>query len=216
MKKFAIFDLDGTLMDTIEDLNFAMNEMLREMKYPEITREQVRAYIGNGAREFVRLSVAHSTSDEATVDECLRIYRRIYDRESTKRSKVFAGILPALDDLKSKGVRLAVLSNKPDFATNAVISEYFGNRFEVVMGQREGIPVKPDPAGVRLVLESLGALPEETVFIGDGETDFLTAKAAGLSHIAVLWGYRTREELSAHGAEVFAETPAEMERLILK
>lgn len=179
MKKFAIFDLDGTLMDTIEDLNFAMNEMLREMKYPEITREQVRAYIGNGAREFVRLSVAHSTSDEATVDECLRIYRRIYDRESTKRSKVFAGILPALDDLKSKGVRLAVLSNKPDFATNAVISEYFGNRFEVVMGQREGIPVKPDPAGVRLVLESLGALPEETVFIGDGETDFLTAKRRG-------------------------------------
>ena len=216
MKKFAIFDLDGTLMDTIEDLFYAMNAMLREMQYPEITREQVRAFIGNGAREFVRLSVAHATSDEVKVDECLRVYRRIYDAESTKRSEVFAGILPALDDLKTEGVRLAVLSNKPDSATNAVISEYFGNRFEVVMGQREGIPVKPDPAGVRLVLEMLGALPEESVFVGDGETDCLTAKAAGLSHIAVLWGYRTREELSAYGAEVFAETPAEMERLILK
>lgn len=215
MKKFAIFDLDGTLMDTIEDLHFAMNAMLREMGFAEITRADVRRYIGNGAREFVRLSVGKPLSEEK-LDECLAVYRRIYDAESTRRSRVFPGVLAALDGLKERGVRLAVLSNKPDFATCAVTAEFFGGRFEAVMGQREGIPVKPDPAGALCIMAQLGAKPSETVFVGDGETDFLTAKAAGLAHIGVLWGYRTRAELEAYGAEVFAGTPAEMEALILK
>lgn len=216
MKRFVIFDLDGTLMDTIADLEYAMNEMLRTLGYPEITAEDVRHYIGNGAREFVRLSVAHATSDERKIDECLAVYRKIYDRESTRRSRVFEGMIPMLDSLKERGAKLAVLSNKPDFATQSVIPAFFGDRFDVVMGQRDGIPVKPDPAGVFEVMRQLGARPEETAFVGDGETDCLTAKAAGLFHVGVLWGYRSREELASFGATRFAETPAELGRILLE
>ena len=211
----AVFDLDGTLMDTIEDLYAAMNEALRACGYPAITRRQVRAYIGCGAYEFVRLAVRGSTADPAEIAACLATYRDIYDRESTKRSAPFAGIVAALDELRGAGVKLAVLSNKPDVATRAVIRNYFGDRFDVVRGQREGYQPKPDPRAVLEVLAELNVTPADAVMIGDGEPDCQTAQRAGMAHIGVLWGYRSREELEAAGARNFAATPGQLVEMLL-
>ena len=216
MKKFAIFDLDGTLLDTIDDLFLAINEMLVTCGYPEISREKIRTCIGHGARVFVQKAIEPIPADDAEADRCLEIYRQIYDRDGTSHARVFAGMKEALAELKARGVRLAVYSNKPDFATRHAIAQYFGDTFEIVYGAREGIPVKPDPAGALAILDEWGADPADAAFVGDGDTDFLTAKAAGMKPVSVLWGYRTREELSACGATVFAETPEQMKNFILE
>ena len=217
MIRAAVFDLDGTLIDTIDDLTASMNRALNQCGYPEITRDQVRAYIGCGAYEFVRLAIASSTDDPDRIAACLATYRGMYDRDPVRLSKPFAGIREALADLKRAGIRLGVLSNKPDVATQAVIGRFFGpGCFDAVRGQREGFLPKPDPAAFLELLRELGVSPEEAVMIGDGEPDVLTAKNAGTRQIGVLWGYRNREELAAAGATVFAESPAAIKEILLE
>ena len=215
MIRAAVFDLDGTLMDTIEDLYQSMNQALTSLGYPAISRAQVREYIGCGAYEFVRRAVESSTDDPDKIRECLSTYRAIYDANSVRASKPFAGVCELLDDLRAAGIRLAVLSNKPDFATQAVIGRFFGGKFDAVRGQREGYDPKPDPRAVLELLGELGISPAESVMIGDGEPDFETAKNAGMQHIGVLWGYRSEEELRRVGAEVFAASPRAVREYLL-
>ncbi len=208
----VIFDLDGTLLDTIEDLQVSMNQVLRREGYPERNREQVRRGIGNGAREFMRASLPEDVHlSEEELDRLLAVYSEVYGRSGFPRTRPFPGILKLLDQLEESGIRRAVLSNKSHANTQSVIEKYFGReRFEVVMGKRAEFAPKPDPASLNAVIAQLNVPRESVLFTGDGDADYLLTVNAGIAYAGALWGYRTEEELRALGAENFCRTPEEL------
>ena len=212
--KAVIFDLDGTLLDTLDDLTDSINEMLNVFGYKAITREKVRAIIGSGAKKMISDALPEKLSDEKFV-KCLEEYNRIYNASGSPKTKIFDGMDKVLVELKKRGYKLAVLSNKPQYSTDKVYEKYlkeFG--FDFVGGQSEKIKCKPDPAGVIYVLNELGVKPEDAYLIGDGETDVMAALNAGIKGIGALWGNRTKEQLAAAGGTVFAENPQQILKII--
>lgn len=209
MVKGAIFDLDGTLVHSLPDLRDCMNAMLRKFGYPEITEAETMRNIGRGAREFVLQSLPAEARGRE--EECRRAYAEIYAASGSPKTALFPGIPELLTRLSSAGVKLAVVSNKPQRNTEQVYEKYLSAyAFDYVTGHRPGTEIKPDPASTFACLAALGLEPGETAFIGDGETDAQAALRSGTLGISVLWGYRTREELAAAGATRFARTPAEL------
>ena len=204
MLKAVIFDLDGTVLDTLPDLNACMNEALAQFGCPAITLEQTRRYVGNGGLLYATRALPPERRAEAE-HFYKDIYCPVHFRCKNERTRPFAGEGECLAALRAAGIRLAVVTNKSQRAADelgATLLKPFG--FSVIFGNREGIPVKPDPASAHMVLRQLGVEPQEAAFVGDGETDVLTAKNAGMAQVSVLWGYRGREELAAAGAKVFA------------
>ena len=212
MYKACIFDLDGTLTDTLDSLTFSVNESLCEMKLPKITEEQCRMFVGNGARVLMEKALTAAGADpKERIEEAMEVYGRIFDANCTYHVIPYEGIREMLDTLKDAGVELAVLSNKPHKQAVHVVETIFGSGyFRQILGQQEGIPRKPDPTAVLQIAEILHAKPEEALYVGDSEVDVATGNAANMKTVGVTWGFRSREALRAAGAERIADRPEEI------
>lgn len=210
--KACIFDLDGTLTDTLESLTYSVSETLKEMGLPPITSEECRSFVGSGARVLMEKALKAAGEEEGLrIEEGMEIYGRIFDANCTYHVTPYEGVREMLAELKVRGMKLGVLSNKPHQQTVKVVREIFGEGvFDCVQGQREDIARKPDPEGVFWLMEALSASKEECLYIGDSEVDIQTGRNAGVRTIGVAWGFRSRETLKAAGAETIIETPREL------
>jgi phosphoglycolate phosphatase len=211
-----IFDLDGTLLDTLDDLADSLNAMLRVKGFREHSTEAVRGFIGNGMENLVRQAAPEDARiDDALVKECLEIYKGEYEKRWNAKTTVYSGIDDLLKKIALKGVPMAVLSNKLDEFTKICIAEFFPDTvFQVVLGMRETVPKKPHPAGALEIAELLGLEPEEMAFVGDSSVDIETAKAAGMMAVGVDWGFRSRAELVECGADWVVSTTEELLDLV--
>lgn len=207
--QLAIFDLDGTLLDTLEDLADSMNYVLCRFGYPERTLAEVRAFVGNGIRKLIERSAPEHTA-AAEIDRMLEVFLAYYKEHCADKTRPYAGIPELLNVLLEKGIKLAVVSNKADAAVKALCEQYFCGVFHEAVGERAGIARKPAPDTVNEVLKNLQMDKSQVVYIGDSEVDVQTAQNAGLSCIAVDWGFRDAAVLKEAGAEVIASTPEEV------
>ena len=210
--KACIFDLDGTLTNTLESMTYSVNLTLEEMGLSKITKDQCRLFVGNGARVLMEKSLkAAGDTDASRIEEGMEIYGRIFDRNCTYHVIPYEGIPEMLKALKDKGIHLAVLSNKPDRQTVKVVKAIFGEElFDYAQGQKEGIRRKPEPDGVWYLMEQMHVSKEECLYIGDSEVDAATGRNAGLKTIGVLWGFRDRKTLETAGADDLIDRPDEL------
>ena len=203
----VLFDLDGTLTDTIDDISDAMNRSLRLHGLPGWTVAEYCYLVGDGARTLAKRAVRDRQDLALSVQ---KEYQAYYQEHTRVKSKPYEGVPEMLKALAAKGLPLAVFSNKPDADTKNVVSHFFPNiPFAVVRGQLEGVPVKPDPMGALAVAESLGVRPEEVLYLGDTATDMRCAVNAGMQPVGVLWGFRKRDELEESGAKWIIAHPLE-------
>ena len=210
--KACIFDLDGTLTNTLESMTYSVNLTLEEMGLSKITKDQCRLFVGNGARVLMEKSLkAAGDTDASRIEEGIEIYGRIFDQNCTYHVTPYEGIPEMLKALKDKGIQLAVLSNKPDRQTVKVVKAIFGEElFDYAQGQKEGIRRKPEPDGVWYLMEQMHVSKEECLYIGDSEVDAATGRNAGLKTIGVLWGFRDRKTLETAGADDLIDRPDEL------
>ena len=213
--RVALFDLDGTALDTLSDIADAANAILCANNLPPRTDEEIRSFVGNGIQRLIERSVPAGT-DAAMIAKVLAEFKPYYGAHCADKTAPYAGILEMLAALRAAGVRTAVVSNKADFAVQSLAKQYFDNLFDVALGEDvEKRPAKPAPDMVWHVLDLLGADKNEAVYIGDSDVDVQTAQNAGLPCIAVTWGFRDRACLTQAGATVFANTVKELQDLIL-
>ena len=214
--KTCIFDLDGTLTDTLESLAFSVKETLKEMGLPQITTDECRSFVGNGARYLMERSLEAAGDRELSrIEEGMEVYGRIFDENCTYLVTPYEGITGTLMQMKDKGIKLAVLSNKPHRQTKKVVERIFGEDvFDCVQGQKEGIARKPDPAGFYRLLEEMQAGREECLYVGDSEVDVETGRNAGVRMVGVSWGFRSREVLRAAGAGTIIDSPEELMQFV--
>ena len=202
-----LFDLDGTLLDTLEDLADAVNYTMAVHGYPQRTMEEVRRFVGNGARRLIALSVPPGADPE----EAFGTFRSYYDAHCRIKTRPYAGILEALEALAFK-YPIAIVSNKPDSAVKSLCADYFPGIF--ALGESDGCPRKPAPDMVRKAMDAIGA--ERCIYVGDSEVDVLTAKNAGVPCLSVLWGFRDRQEIEAAGGKYFCESPGKLAEMLEK
>jgi len=212
MYKACIFDLDGTLTDTLESLSYSVNATLKELGLGQITDTQCKAFVGNGARRLIEQSLQAAGDPKAKrIEEAMEVYGRIFKKYCTYHVAPYEGIVDMLQELKKEGVQLAVLSNKPHLQTKDVVATFFDeDTFARVYGQQEGVPRKPDPAAVHMILEELEVSREECLYIGDSDVDMQTGCAAGVPAVGVTWGFRTKDVLIEHGATYVVDKPEEI------
>ena len=217
MKKLCIFDLDGTLMNTIPAISHFGNSALKKFGFPEIEPDRYKILVGNGRDLLVHRMLAESGNDtEENYKNVGGAYDCAYEADPLYKTAPYDGIVELLDNLKEKGFALAVLSNKPDNVTQDVVHLFFGDRFDVVAGKKPGINPKPDPTGVFAILDELKMTAEESWFIGDTYVDIATGKNAGIETIGVLWGFRDEAELTEAGADNIVAKAGEILDIILK
>ena len=217
MIKACIFDLDGTLLDTLETIRYYLNTTFKKYSLPEIDRETCRTIVGKGARNLLSCCFnIFGINDPEFFERVFADYNAAYDANPHHLTAPYAGIVDLLSELSARGVKLAVLSNKPEISTVAVAHHFFGDVFDIVSGGRAGVALKPDPESADAVLSTLGVDISECAYIGDSEVDVQTAKALkpGLP-IAVTWGFRTREQLASEGATTLIDTADELRQLLL-
>jgi len=206
-----IFDLDGTLLDTLEDLGDAMNQVLRELEFPTHDLEAYKYFVGDGVEMLVRRALPKESLTEELVQQCLKVYREEYRRRWDHKTRPYDGVPEMLDALTEMELPLAVLSNKPDDFSKLVVSKLLSKwRFQVVFGVRPSVPKKPDPAAAFEIAALLDIPPSQFLYLGDTGTDMKTAVAAGMFPVGALWGFRTAEELKANGARVLIENPLDL------
>lgn len=210
MKVGLLFDLDGTLLDTLEDLLDATNYALAAYGYPERTLPELRRFVGNGAENQIRLSLPEGSSPEA-VQNVLAVYKPYYTDHCQIKTRPYDGILQQLEILKEK-YPIAIVSNKPDSAVKALCADYFPGYY--ALGEVSGCPRKPAPDMVYKAMEAIGA--EKAIYIGDSEVDVVTAKNAEIPCLSVLWGFRDKEDMEAVGAEYFCEKTEDLAAAIEK
>lgn len=204
----ALFDLDGTLLDTLDDIADSMNRVLAARGFPTHGLDEYRYFVGDGARTLVTRTLPAKKRAPALVDACLAEYRVDYGAHWKDKTRVYDGIPALLDGLVARGVKLAVLSNKPHDATVRCVEAFLPRwRFDVVRGQQDGIPHKPSPAGAQAVARKLRIPPGRFLYLGDTATDMQTARAAGMFAVGALWGFRPAQELADHGARVLIARP---------
>ena len=203
-----LFDLDGTLLNTLEDLKDATNYALKYYGYPEKTLEEIRKVVGNGAANQLRKSLPENTKEE-TVQTVLKTYKAYYDTHCQNKTSAYEGISETMEILK-KDYPVAIVSNKPDTAVKTLCRQYFGHTY--ALGECADCPRKPAPNMIRKAMEAIGA--DRCIYIGDSEVDILTAKNAGFPCLSVLWGFRDQEILKANGAVWFAEKPSDLPEMI--
>ena len=209
--KACIFDLDGTLLNTLTTITYYVNEALSREGARAISEEECRVMVGKGARNLLERSLALVGREVADFEAFFAAYDAEYNAAPEYLTEPYEGVIALIEALRKSGMRLAVLSNKPEGAVRPLVERFFGDAIEIVAGARAGAVLKPDPMAVAPVLEALGVTAEETAFIGDSGVDMKTAKnyGAGLA-IGVLWGFRDREELLSCGADLLAEKPADI------
>lgn len=210
----AIFDLDGTLIDSLRDIAESMNRSLTAMGYPTHPVEKYNIFIGEGVKVLVERALPEGARDDASMNTFLDGYRRDYLNNWNVYTTIYPGITAFLKRMVAAGIPMGVLSNKPDEATRRCVEHFFPDiPFIFVAGQREGIPRKPDPTVALEIAEAMQMKPEQCVFVGDTSTDMQTATAAGMFPAGVSWGFRGEEELIAHGARLIAHEPQALEGL---
>ena len=213
MKKAVIFDLDGTLTNTTLDICDNVNLALRKFGYKEITPDEARRFVGNGAKILIERSLKGVMPDN--FNEVVDFYNKSYNFCGSPRTFVYEGMKDVIKKLKNDGYLLAVVSNKPQDGTNEVIKTFFGNEiFDYVFGQRDGVKTKPDKQPVEITLSALGVKKDDAVYVGDSEVDVLTARNSGVDGITVLWGYRDKELLLENGAKTLVSTAEELYKTI--
>ena len=210
----VIFDLDGTILATLEDLANSLNYALEQNGLPKRSLDEVRSFVGNGMRKLMERGVPSNT-DTLTIDKVHNAFTQHYKKHSADNTKAYDGIYGMLDELKASGIKLAVLSNKADYAVKALCDKYFNGYFDVCAGEIAGIPRKPEPKGVYLIIEQLNVCSEKCVYVGDSEVDILTAKNAGIDCISVDWGFRDRQVLIKTGANAIASNSDELLSMII-
>lgn len=213
--KLAVFDMDGTILDTLEDLQDSLNAILAKYGYPVRTFEEVRSFVGNGILKLIERAVPA----ECNAEEIQKVYQDFlpyYREHSADKTRPYRGITELLEQLKKSGMKLAVVSNKADAAVQDLCVQYFDGLFDVAAGERDGIAKKPDPAMVEFVLKTLEVSKEEAVYIGDSEVDIATACNSGLHLCAVEWGFRDIEVLKEHGAEYIFSDPKSLQEYLLE
>ena len=210
----VIFDLDGTLLNTLDDLADAANAALAEYGFPPRTTEEIRAFIGNGVSRLIHRAVPEGT-DEAVAAAVLARFKAVYTEHVNDKTVPYPGILSLLRELKDRGVRCAVNSNKVDNAVRLLCDAHFDGLLDAVLGERAGIPRKPAPDGARHIMERLNVRPENTLYVGDGDADIRTAQNAGIDCAWVSWGYRHVDELDGLDIPNRCDSVAALKSLIL-
>lgn len=201
----VIFDMDGTLLNTLGDIASGINEALSVFGFPLKTVEEVRKMVGDGALMLVKRAVPVGTDNE-TVNRVYAEFKSFYAQHCAVTTKPYPGITGLLDRLKAEGIKVAIVSNKPDAAVKELNKAYFGGRIAVAVGDRPGAAVKPSSDLVNIALKELNSVIEESVYIGDSEVDIKTAANCGMDIISVSWGFRGRDELIKNGAERIADS----------
>ena len=213
--KLIIFDLDGTVLDTLEDLCDSVNFALKEHSLPERTLSEVRAFVGNGIRRLIDLSVPAET-DVSITESVFECFKAQYKDHSCDKTRPYDGITELLERIRLNDLHTAVVSNKADFAVKSLIVKYFGGLFSYSAGEKEGIPRKPAPDMVKNAIEFFGATADETLYVGDSEVDIETAKNSSIDSVIVTWGFRERSTLEEAGARNIAEDVKSLEAFILQ
>ena len=212
--KAAVFDLDGTILDTLDDLADSLAAVLRRFGMPERTREETRRFVGNGVRLLIERAVPPGT-DEKKADEVYATFLSHYGAHCAEKTAPYPGIAETLASLRRAGIRTAVVSNKADAPVKTLVARYFPSLFDAAVGEREGIRRKPAPDSLFEVIRLLGVSPAETVYVGDSDVDIETAKNAGIPCLSVTWGFRSRDFLCRHGAGTLVNRPEELTALLV-
>ncbi|MDO4267722.1 MAG: HAD family hydrolase [Eubacteriales bacterium] len=212
MIRCCIFDLDGTLLNTLNALTVTTNLTLEHFGYGPVDEAHVRQFVGDGYKLLMERALRYCGDEKLThYEESLTVYTDLFARHSMDGVHPYRGIPELLEGLKKRGIRIAVLSNKPHARAVENIEAVFGSGyFDYVAGEQPGVPRKPDPAGVRLILERFGVLPEECLYFGDTNTDMKTGLGAGLNTVGVTWGFRGRAELESFHPQYIIDSPDEV------
>jgi len=215
IKKYdtIIFDLDGTLLNTLEDLTDSVNYALELYGYPKRTIEEVRKFVGNGVARLITLAVPGGIDDPFYKD-CLETFKKYYSENMNNKTIPYKGIINLLQQLKKEDYKLAVVSNKIDKAVKGLVREFFGEYVQVAIGETDNISRKPAPDTVLKAIEELGSSPDKTVYVGDSEVDVKTAKNSGVICVGVTWGFRDRDVLEKEGADFIIDEPMELVKII--
>lgn len=211
--KTVLFDMDGTLLDSLSDMHDAVNHILAENGWAARSREEIRAFVGNGARKLMERAIPEALAPQR-FESVLADYKDWYQAHNCVKTQPYPGISHVLAELEARGVKTAVVSNKPDATTKALAEKFFPGM--PALGQRDGVDPKPSPALVAQALSDLGVRPENAVYVGDSEVDVATARNAGLPLIAVSWGFRGREKLEIAGAEHIADTAPQLLEMLCR
>lgn len=204
-----IFDLDGTILNTLPDLTQSVNFALNTYNYPTRTIDEVRTFIGNGVGLLIRRSLPSET-DEETVNNVLLLFKKHYSEHYADKTVPYDGIAELLKQLKVQGYKLAVVSNKFNSAVKALCDKFFYGFFDFVLGETENIPRKPAPDSLNFAIENLNVKKDKVLYIGDSEVDIKTAKNSGVNCLSVLWGFKDKEFLIENGASNFAVSPKDI------
>ncbi len=212
----VLFDMDGTLLYTVEDIANSLNITLKEYGYPTHTVEEVKSYINHGAYRLVELALPEDARDKDNVTAVLTRYLEVYKEHVYEKSRPYDGISEMIRNLKANGVRLAIVSNKPDVQTKILAEKCFPeNTFDYVSGGGIGLPSKPDPACIEGALAALMVGKEQVLYVGDSYVDVLTARNAGLPCVGVLWGFGGEHSFDTHAPDATVRTAKELEQTIL-
>jgi phosphoglycolate phosphatase len=209
--KAVIFDLDGTLLNTLDDLGNAMNRVLSDMGFSTHFIGDYRSFIGDGVEKLIKRALPEKNRNEVTIHTCIEAFLEEYKKNRNANTRPYEGIPELLDTLKEKDLKIAVLSNKPHDTTSLCVAELLPKwRFDVVLGHRDGTSHKPDPAGALEISKHLKIPPRKFLYLGDSGVDMETATAAGMFPVGVLWGFRDAEELKKNGARALISHPLEV------
>ena len=215
MYPYVIFDLDGTLLNTIDDLADAGNWVCANHGWPTHSVDAFKYFVGNGMPRLVERMIPEEHRTPEQLKSLLAEFVARYDAHKADKTAPYPGIPEMLEQLLVAGVKMAVLTNKADPVAGPVMERYYPGMFPMVQGALPGVPTKPDPTLLRRLMARMGAVPEQTLFVGDSNVDIRTAKNGGLTGCGVLWGFRTRSELEAEGADFIVDTPEQLAELIL-
>lgn len=213
--KTVIFDLDGTLLDTLDDLADSVNHAMDAMGWPRRDKKEIRLFLGNGIRQLMKLSSPEGVEGDE-FERAFEIFKEYYGIHNQDKTRPYAGTIEMMRRIKAKGIKMAIVSNKVESAVIALRDRFFSDVIEVAIGDAPGMERKPAPDSCNKALELLDSSREEAVYVGDSEVDLETARNAGLKCISVLWGFRDEDFLVNEGAEIFAKTPEDVEREVLK
>ena len=211
----VLFDMDGTVLDTLDDLCDSINHSLAEFSLPQVSREHVRQCLGNGAAFLVSHSIPAGSSPELEAN-VLAFYKPWYDAHCLIKTAPYEGILPMMQSLKEHGLRLAIISNKPDRAVQELSDAFFPGLLELSVGESPSVRRKPAPDTVLTAASQIGLSVDQCVYVGDSEVDLQTARNAGMDCISVTWGFRDEAQLIEAGASVLVRTPEELESFLLR
>jgi phosphoglycolate phosphatase len=208
--KGVIFDLDGTLVDSLEDIANAMNKVLQDLNFPTHSYEAYQYFIGSGLRNLVSKALPDSNKDETQIDRCYALMIEVYSSACTQKTKPYAGIIELLDYLRTQNIKLSVFSNKADSLTKEITKTLFPNYFDPIVGLSVESNKKPNPFEAMVISKKFGLKPEEIIFVGDSGIDMQTAKNANMYAVGVSWGYRPTKELLAEGARCILNHPLDL------